>query len=82
MSHDRDSNTDSIHGSFGPYEILDRLGVGGMATVHRARERGIEGFHAVVVSPDLSTGIEALIQSHGLGSLRPNTILLGWPMDP
>lgn len=28
---------------FGPYEILERIGVGGMATVHRAIERGIEG---------------------------------------
>ncbi len=46
------------------------------------KEREIEGFPAVVVSPDLSTGIESLIQCHGLGSLRPNTVLLGWPGDP
>ncbi len=29
---------------YGPFEVLERLGVGGMATVHRAIERGIEGF--------------------------------------
>ena len=29
---------------FGPYVIYERLGVGGMATVHRALERGVEGF--------------------------------------
>src|SRR6185295_11927640 len=29
---------------FGPYLVYERLGVGGMATVHRALERGIEGF--------------------------------------
>ncbi len=29
---------------FGPYRVFDRLGVGGMATVHRAKEIGIEGF--------------------------------------
>src|ERR1700761_8334644 len=33
---------------FGPYVIYERLGVGGMATVHRALERGIEGFERVV----------------------------------
>ena len=32
-----------IREQFGPYEILERIGVGGMATVHRALERGIEG---------------------------------------
>lgn len=36
------------HESFGPYEVGERLGIGGMATVHRARERGIEGFERVV----------------------------------
>jgi hypothetical protein len=29
---------------YGPFEVLERLGVGGMATVHRAIERGIAGF--------------------------------------
>src|SRR5579862_2964325 len=29
--------------AFGPYLIYDRLGAGGMATVHRAVKRGIEG---------------------------------------
>src|SRR5688572_14713593 len=33
---------------FGPYLVYERLGVGGMATVHRALERGIEGFERVV----------------------------------
>ena len=33
---------------FGPYLVFERLGVGGMATVHRALERGIEGFERVV----------------------------------
>src|ERR1051325_6446619 len=32
---------------FGPYLVYERLGVGGMATVHRALERGIEGFERV-----------------------------------
>ncbi len=33
---------------FGPYLVYERLGVGGMATVHRALERGFEGFERVV----------------------------------
>lgn len=33
---------------FGPYLVYERLGVGGMATVHRALEQGGEGFERVV----------------------------------
>jgi eukaryotic-like serine/threonine-protein kinase len=33
---------------FGPYLVYERLGVGGMATVHRALERGMEGFERIV----------------------------------
>ncbi|HET9993416.1 MAG TPA: serine/threonine-protein kinase, partial [Kofleriaceae bacterium] len=33
---------------FGPYLVYERLGVGGMATVHRALERGVEGFERYV----------------------------------
>ncbi len=51
--------------------------------LHRfIKEQELEAFPAVVVAPHLSDGIEALVQSHGLGALRPNTILLGWPSDP
>jgi serine/threonine protein kinase len=33
---------------FGPYELYERLGLGGMATVHRAKKHGIEGFERIV----------------------------------
>jgi serine/threonine protein kinase len=33
---------------FGPYVVYERLGVGGMATVHRALEQGAEGFERTV----------------------------------
>ncbi|MBA2540259.1 MAG: protein kinase, partial [Deltaproteobacteria bacterium] len=33
---------------FGPYEVYERLGIGGMATVHRAKKRGPEGFEQTV----------------------------------
>ena len=45
------------------------------------REQNFSGFPAVVVSPDRHGGIEALVQCHGLGALRPNTVLLGWSSD-
>ena len=36
---------------------------------------------AVVFSQYLSDGVEALVQCHGIGGLRPNTVLMGWPND-
>ncbi len=39
---------DQAEEQFGPYLVYERLGVGGMATVHRALERGIEGFERMV----------------------------------
>ncbi len=33
---------------FGPYLVYERLGIGGMATVHRALEQGAEGFERIV----------------------------------
>ncbi|HTM19998.1 MAG TPA: serine/threonine-protein kinase, partial [Kofleriaceae bacterium] len=33
---------------FGDYLVYERLGFGGMATVHRAKKRGIEGFERTV----------------------------------
>jgi serine/threonine protein kinase len=38
----------AVQEQFGPYVVYERLGVGGMATVHRALERGIEGFERIV----------------------------------
>ena len=41
----------------------------------------LQAFPAVVVSRYLSDGIEALVQCHGIGGMRPNTVLLGWPTE-
>ncbi|MCA9056507.1 MAG: amino acid permease, partial [Planctomycetaceae bacterium] len=46
-----------------------------------ARE-DLAAFPTVVISQYLSDGIEALVQCHGIGGLRPNTVLLGWPNTP
>tara|TARA_R110002096_G_scaffold51516_3_gene134654 strand:+ start:47267 stop:49462 length:2196 start_codon:yes stop_codon:yes gene_type:complete len=45
------------------------------------RDQGLAAFPAVVVAPDRSTGIESLVQCHGLGAFRPNTVLAGWSSD-
>jgi amino acid transporter len=39
----------------------------------------LSAFPNVVASPTLTEGIEYLVQCSGLGALRPNTLLLGWP---
>lgn len=44
----------------------------------RIKEESIEMFPLVISTPDLETGIHALIQSHGIGPVRPNTILANW----
>jgi hypothetical protein len=46
------------------------------------RQQELEAMPAVVVAPYLSDGIESLVQCLGLGALRPNTLLFGWPNDP
>ena len=44
-------------------------------------EHKLEAFPAVVAAPTLAEGMESLVQTHGLGALRPNTVLLGWPQS-
>ena len=41
----------------------------------------LQAFPAVSCHEVLTDGIEALLQCHGIGVLRPNTVLLGWPRD-
>jgi amino acid transporter len=43
---------------------------------------GLEAFPAVVIDEDLLEGVKALLQCHGIGGIRPNTIMLGWGDDP
>ncbi len=39
----------------------------------------LQAFPTVVIAPYLSDGIESLVQCHGIGGIKPNTVLLGWP---
>ncbi|TWU32484.1 Amino acid permease [Novipirellula artificiosorum] len=41
----------------------------------------LQAFPVVTCNEFLSDGIEALIQCHGIGGLRPNSVLMGWPRD-
>lgn len=45
------------------------------------RSQQLAAFPAVVVAQNQSDGIESLVQCHGLGALRPNTVLFNWPRD-
>jgi amino acid transporter len=45
-------------------------------------DEGLAAFPAVVVDEDLLEGVKSLLQCHGMGGIRPNTVLLGWGDDP
>lgn len=44
-------------------------------------ERGIEGFPEVICAPTTFEGYKTLVTAKGLGSLRPNTVMLGFPTN-
>ncbi len=51
-----------LTGAYGPYELLERIAVGGMAEVFRAKRTGVEGFEKIVavkrILPHLSDNQE------------------------
>ncbi|KAG8292701.1 hypothetical protein J6590_033119 [Homalodisca vitripennis] len=42
-------------------------------------EERVKGFTDVLVSQDIAEGISHLVQTTGLGGMKPNTVILGWP---
>ncbi len=46
------------------------------------RDSDLEAFPAVVISEEVSQGVEALVQCCGIGGIRPNVVLMGWPVQP
>ncbi len=44
-------------------------------------DENLDAFPAVVVDDDLLGGLKSLLQCHGIGGVRPNTVLLGWSHD-
>lgn len=60
-------------------DLIDRIENQEEVLRNFIRKEELEAFPNVVASPTVSEGIEYLIQCSGLGALRPNTLLLGWP---
>ncbi|XP_054374197.1 solute carrier family 12 member 4-like [Molothrus ater] len=58
--------------------LAAQLQGGGALRVALSRA-GARGFVQVLVTPEPGAGLAALVQGVGLGALRPNTVLLGWP---
>ena len=44
-------------------------------------EQHLESFPATIVAPSLADGIRSVVQAHGVGAVRPNTVLIGWTGD-
>ncbi|KAK2580350.1 hypothetical protein KPH14_001246 [Odynerus spinipes] len=44
-----------------------------------ANEEKVKGFVDVLVARNIVDGLSSLIQTTGLGGLKPNTVILGWP---
>ena len=42
----------------------------------------LPAFPVVVVDENFTAGLKALLQVHGIGGLKPNTMLVGWTQDP
>jgi amino acid transporter len=66
-------------------EVDDRLERGHQAERmlrQMIQEEGLAAFPAVVIDDDLLEGVKALLQCHGMGALRPNTVLVGWGDQP
>jgi potassium/chloride transporter 4/5/6 len=66
----------------GTFEEKHELAETAMLKLHGAlAERGIEGFPEIICAPSVYEGYKTLVTAKGLGSLRPNTVMLGWPTD-
>ncbi|MDF1799796.1 MAG: amino acid permease [Planctomycetota bacterium] len=63
-------------------DLVERLRAQRRALRAYIAEEGLEAFPAVVVAEDRHAGVEALVQCHGLGAFRANTVLAGWSRDP
>ena len=46
------------------------------------KENEIQAFPEVVVAPDFDQSLLVLLQSHSIGPIKPNIMLVGWPGNP
>mmetsp|Transcript_21522 Transcript_21522/g.25435 ORF Transcript_21522/g.25435 Transcript_21522/m.25435 type:complete len:889 (+) Transcript_21522:16-2682(+) len=66
----------------GSFEEKHEFAETAMLKLHEALvERGIEGFPEIICAQSRYEGYKTLVTAKGLGSLRPNTVMLGWPTD-
>nr|VFJ59767.1 MAG: Amino acid transporter [Candidatus Kentron sp. DK] len=42
----------------------------------------LPAFPVAIVEQDFHAAVKALLQCHGIGGMRPNTVMLGWSEDP
>lgn len=40
-----------------------------------------DAFPEVIITNEFSEGLQVLVQSHSIGPIKPNTVLLGWPNE-
>lgn len=45
-------------------------------------ENDVPAFVEVIVSPSFDEGLSVLLQSHSIGPLKPNMVMVGWPTTP
>lgn len=45
-------------------------------------QENLDAFYTVVVEDSLLSGLKSLLQSHGIGNVRPNTVLFEWLDNP
>jgi hypothetical protein len=66
----------------GKFEEKHAFVEGSMLKMREAmHDRGIEGFAEVICAPSVYEGYKTMVTAKGLGSLRPNTVMLGFPSD-
>lgn len=63
-------------------EHLDRQIEGEKVLRKYIAKEGLAAFPAVVVDESFADGLKSLMQCHGIGGLRSNTVLMGWSEDP
>jgi hypothetical protein len=69
-----------IHGEL--EEFLERRSEAETIMRKFLQKEGFPAFPVVVVEETVHAALKALLQCHGLGGLRPNTVMLAWNSDP
>lgn len=64
----------------GCFETDSGIGQSARQSLRNVMDREkVKGFAEVVISKDVTDGLEHIIQTSGLGGLKPNTVMVAWP---